>query len=881
MLIRELKIENFRKFRQPVRVSGFGDGLNLVCEPNEVGKSTVLEAMRAALFERHGAKGQKIKSFRPHGDEVGPAIELVFEVDGKTWTLKKKFLQGASVLLEGPSGRFSSDEAEEKLQALLGFSRAGNTGADDDSRGALGLLWVEQGQSFVLDAPGQEARKTFEDVLAGEVGAVTGGKRAIAVMDAVRKSLAELLTATGKPTKRLAGALEEAEEARGAANAAKADLAAYEDVLARLESKRNELRRVLRDLQDDEERVALENLKKDIERAKAAAQLLQTATLVWQQAVVERERLQEQADRRASDRNDLQAAQDAHGTAADNFTGHQEALATAKTRVIEAEELLKEARAAARTAESNRTTAVNARFQADALRAKGAAFVRLDKADAIKKALDSVATQLAAARMDAKAAQRLDALERKLQEARSVVEAGAATVALALAPSAHGVTLDGAAVIADQAFVLSARRVLEAPGLGQLTMTPPASGETALVKLRAAEADLKAFLADVGHADIAAARTAAHARAELLAQEKSLTSELSLLCPTDAVLKIAAGYGALHAALAGQVRPADADIDPEQLLAASEAAEEAYQQARLAEEAQSGRLDAALEDFQKAQLQDTRLSSLVQQAAASVERLQQRVAESESQITEEALAGKIAQASIREAQASVDLDAARRAAQALDLAALDRKQEAAIRRNARLAEERLELVGAVAKLEEQAKTQGGQGPASRAQSTAELAEVADQQAQQLRDEADVLALLRETLESAQADASRKYLAPITKRVEPYVRRLLPNASLNFHDDFRPSTLLRSGREEAAEDLSKGTQEQIAVLTRLAFADLLISKGKPASLILDDALVFADDDRFETMTEILSEAAKRMQVIILSCRSRAFRHLDATRLSLGG
>jgi uncharacterized protein YhaN len=103
--------------------------------------------------------------------------------------------------------------------------------------------------------------------------------------------------------------------------------------------------------------------------------------------------------------------------------------------------------------------------------------------------------------------------------------------------------------------------------------------------------------------------------------------------------------------------------------------------------------------------------------------------------------------------------------------------------------------------------------------------------------------------------------------------------LSFHEDFRPNTLLRSGREEAAEDLSKGTQEQIAVLTRLAFADLLLSKGKPASLILDDALVFSDDDRFETMTEILSEAAKRMQVIVLSCRSRAFRHIDATRLSL--
>jgi hypothetical protein len=46
------------------------------------------------------------------------------------------------------------------------------------------------------------------------------------------------------------------------------------------------------------------------------------------------------------------------------------------------------------------------------------------------------------------------------------------------------------------------------------------------------------------------------------------------------------------------------------------------------------------------------------------------------------------------------------------------------------------------------------------------------------------------------------------------------------------------------------------------------------------LVFADDDRFETMTEILTEAASRMQVIILSCRTSAYRHVvEATRLTL--
>ena len=52
-----------------------------------------------------------------------------------------------------------------------------------------------------------------------------------------------------------------------------------------------------------------------------------------------------------------------------------------------------------------------------------------------------------------------------------------------------------------------------------------------------------------------------------------------------------------------------------------------------------------------------------------------------------------------------------------------------------------------------------------------------------------------------------------------------------------------------------------------------------SLILDDPLVYADDARLDLMVEILSEAAERMQVILLTCRERAFRHVNANRLTL--
>lgn len=49
------------------------------------------------------------------------------------------------------------------------------------------------------------------------------------------------------------------------------------------------------------------------------------------------------------------------------------------------------------------------------------------------------------------------------------------------------------------------------------------------------------------------------------------------------------------------------------------------------------------------------------------------------------------------------------------------------------------------------------------------------------------------------------------------------------------------------------------------------------VILDGPLVYSDDGRLDTMIEILSEVATRMQAILLTCRDRAFRHVPGNRL----
>ena len=47
LYLRRIAIDGFRKFREPMAIEGLTDGLNIVIEPNETGKSTVLEALRA------------------------------------------------------------------------------------------------------------------------------------------------------------------------------------------------------------------------------------------------------------------------------------------------------------------------------------------------------------------------------------------------------------------------------------------------------------------------------------------------------------------------------------------------------------------------------------------------------------------------------------------------------------------------------------------------------------------------------------------------------------------------------------------------------------------------------------------------------------------
>ena len=203
MKLRSLAVNQFKKFVRPTRLDGIEDGLNVVVGPNEMGKSTLLDALRAVLFEKHSSRAQAISSLQNDRSMAAPVVELLFELDDGNYKVTKRFLKKPYAHLSCADGRIlEGDAAEDALRGLLGFSEPGKSGAKPETLGMWSVLWVQQGRSFgTLDIP-ESARSSLHGALESEVGTVLGGRRGRALPQAVERQLGELVTGSNRPRRK-------------------------------------------------------------------------------------------------------------------------------------------------------------------------------------------------------------------------------------------------------------------------------------------------------------------------------------------------------------------------------------------------------------------------------------------------------------------------------------------------------------------------------------------------------------------------------------------------------------------------------------------------------------------------------------------------------
>lgn len=195
MKIRAITLNNVRRFTRPTRLQGIGDGLNVLSEPNEHGKSTLFDGLRALFFKRHSARDKEIMALRPHAGGA-PEVTVEVETDAGHFTIAKRWLQKPATTVHS-DGRLvaQSDEAEAWIADLLG----------DDVGGPSGLIWVRQGMTDLTAGSKSEqdaalkARRDLVTSVGEEVEAMTGGQRMDKALERCKEELDQLATATGRP----------------------------------------------------------------------------------------------------------------------------------------------------------------------------------------------------------------------------------------------------------------------------------------------------------------------------------------------------------------------------------------------------------------------------------------------------------------------------------------------------------------------------------------------------------------------------------------------------------------------------------------------------------------------------------------------------------
>ena len=149
MKLRSVAVNQFRKFTAPTRLDGIGDGLNILIGPNEMGKSTLLDAIGAVFFERYSSAAKPIRALQNDRNRAAPVVHVDFELEDGGYRIEKRFLKKPYARLHCPDGRrFEGGEAERALRERLSFEQPGTHGANPETRGIWSVLWVRQGDSL-------------------------------------------------------------------------------------------------------------------------------------------------------------------------------------------------------------------------------------------------------------------------------------------------------------------------------------------------------------------------------------------------------------------------------------------------------------------------------------------------------------------------------------------------------------------------------------------------------------------------------------------------------------------------------------------------------------------------------------------------------------
>ena len=148
----------------------------------------------------------------------------------------------------------------------------------------------------------------------------------------------------------------------------------------------------------------------------------------------------------------------------------------------------------------------------------------------------------------------------------------------------------------------------------------------------------------------------------------------------------------------------------------------------------------------------------------------------------------------------------------------------------------------------------------------------------VEERAEATRMLQETFEKYRRQAHLRYIEPFKERIDQFGRIVFgPTFAAELDQELR---VVRRTLEDATldvEQLSTGAQEQLGVLCRIACATIVSPDDGGVPVMIDDALGWSDPQRLQAMGAAIAAAGKQCQVVVLTCTPGRYSHVGNAKV----